>query len=123
MVTPNGRRAPRSWTGPGAAAVARPAPAGEVDGPHGFGQVGCVYTAQGFEFDYVGVIFGPDLVYRPMKGWVGQREESQDRVVRRLHAEMAEHGLVGGLLLAARYQHLDRADRQASHRPERTLTT
>ena len=49
----------------------------------GIDQVGCVYTAQGFEFDYVGVIFGPDLVYRPMEGWVGQRDQSQDRVVRR----------------------------------------
>lgn len=38
----------------------------------GIGQVGCVYTAQGFEFDYVGVIVGQDLVYRPMDGkWVG----------------------------------------------------
>jgi hypothetical protein len=34
----------------------------------GIDQVGCVYTAQGFEFDYVGVIFGPDFVYRPMDG-------------------------------------------------------
>ncbi len=34
----------------------------------GIEQFGCVYTAQGFEFDYVGVIFGPDLVYRPI-GW------------------------------------------------------
>ncbi|MEW5990814.1 MAG: DNA/RNA helicase domain-containing protein [Chloroflexota bacterium] len=50
----------------------------------GIDQVGCVYTAQGFEFDYVGVIFGPDLVYRPMDGgWVGQRHESCDRIVRR----------------------------------------
>ena len=32
--------------------------------PTGIDQVGCVYTAQGFEFDYVGVIFGRDLVYR-----------------------------------------------------------
>ena len=32
----------------------------------GIDQVGCVYTAQGFEFDYVGVIVGPDLVYRSM---------------------------------------------------------
>lgn len=30
----------------------------------GFGQIGCVYTAQGFEYDWNGVIFGPDLVYR-----------------------------------------------------------
>jgi hypothetical protein len=52
--------------------------------PNGINQVGCVYTAQGFEFDYVGVIFGPDLVYRPMEGgWVGQPKESFDRVVSR----------------------------------------
>ena len=52
--------------------------------PTGINQVGCVYTAQGFEFDYVGVIFGADLVYRPTEGgWVGQPDQSQDRVVRR----------------------------------------
>lgn len=49
----------------------------------GIDQIGCVYTAQGFKFDSVGVIFGPDLVYRPLESWVGQREESQDRVARR----------------------------------------
>ena len=50
----------------------------------GIVQLGRVYTAQGFEFDYVGVIVGPDLVYRPMDGgWVGQPEQSHDRVVRR----------------------------------------
>jgi hypothetical protein len=52
--------------------------------PEGINQVGCVYTAQGFEFDYVGVIVGPDLVYRPTDGgWIGQREESRDRIVSR----------------------------------------
>lgn len=30
----------------------------------GFDQVGCVYTAQGFEYDRSGVILGPDLVFR-----------------------------------------------------------
>ncbi|WP_307832712.1 DUF2075 domain-containing protein [Planomonospora sp. ID91781] len=30
----------------------------------GFDQVGCIYTAQGFEFDWAGVIIGPDLVAR-----------------------------------------------------------
>jgi hypothetical protein len=30
----------------------------------GFGQVGCIYTAQGFEYDYGGVIIGADLVWR-----------------------------------------------------------
>jgi DUF2075 family protein len=49
----------------------------------GINQVGCVYTAQGFEFDYVGVIWGKDLVYRPGRGWVGQSEFSEDSVVKR----------------------------------------
>jgi phage repressor protein C with HTH and peptisase S24 domain len=49
----------------------------------GVDQIGCVYTAQGFEFDYTGVIVGPDLVYRHAKGWVGQREHSFDTVVKR----------------------------------------
>ena len=30
----------------------------------GFGQVGCVYTAQGFEYDWSGVILALDLVWR-----------------------------------------------------------
>lgn len=30
----------------------------------GIDQVGCVYTAQGFEYDWNGVILGPDLVWR-----------------------------------------------------------
>jgi DUF2075 family protein len=55
--------------------------------PSGIDQVGCVYTAQGFEFDYVGVIIGRDLVYRPRTGWVGQPEYSHDSVVRRARGE------------------------------------
>ena len=40
--------------------------------PGGIDQVGCIYTAQGFEFDYVGVIFGKDLLYRfDRQDWVG----------------------------------------------------
>lgn len=31
--------------------------------PAGFGQVGCVYTAQGFEYPWNGVILGRDLVW------------------------------------------------------------
>lgn len=50
----------------------------------GLNQVGCVYTAQGFEFDYVGVIFGKDLVYDlDRQEWVGVREESHDSEVKR----------------------------------------
>jgi DUF2075 family protein len=52
--------------------------------PAGLEQVGCVYTAQGFEFDYAGVIWGSDLVYDPDKGtWIGQKEHSKDTVVSR----------------------------------------
>jgi len=51
--------------------------------PAGIDQVGCIYTAQGFEFDHVGVIFGRDLVYRPREGWVGQIEHSHDSQIRR----------------------------------------
>ena len=46
--------------------------------PSGMNQIGTVYTAQGFEFDYVGVIFGDDLVYRNGT-WVGQPWKSYDR--------------------------------------------
>lgn len=52
--------------------------------PRGINQVGCVYTAQGFEFDYVGVIWGPDLVYDLDRGaWRGQKEKSCDSVVKK----------------------------------------
>ena len=52
--------------------------------PNGFHQVGCIYTAQGFEFDYVGVIFGNDLAYDLDSGkWLGNRQNSFDSVVKR----------------------------------------
>jgi DUF2075 family protein len=51
--------------------------------PNGIGQVGCVYTTQGFEFDYIGVIIGKDLIYRSDTGWMGVKEESQDSMVKR----------------------------------------
>jgi DUF2075 family protein len=50
--------------------------------PAGFGQVGCVYTAQGFEYDWSGVIMGPDLVWRDDR-WVAQPHRSFDSQVKR----------------------------------------
>ena len=51
--------------------------------PNGIDQVGCVYTAQGFEFDYVGVIFGNDLIYNfDEQTWKGIKANSKDPVVR-----------------------------------------
>ena len=52
--------------------------------PAGFSQVGCIYTAQGFEYDYGGVMLGRDLVWRNDM-WVAQPSESRDPVVK--HAE------------------------------------
>ena len=52
--------------------------------PGGMEQIGCVYTAQGFEFDYAGVIIGPDLVYRfDEGGWKGDKTQSKDHTVKR----------------------------------------
>jgi DUF2075 family protein/phage repressor protein C with HTH and peptisase S24 domain len=52
--------------------------------PNGINQVGCIYTAQGFEFDYAGVIFGEDLVYDfDKQEWVGDPSNSSDSVVKR----------------------------------------
>jgi DUF2075 family protein len=52
--------------------------------PGGINQVGCIYTAQGFEFDYVGVIFGRDLRWDPgSDSWIGDRSESFDSIVKR----------------------------------------
>ena len=38
--------------------------------PKSFEQVGCIHTAQGLEFDYVGVIIGQDLRYDPIAGTI-----------------------------------------------------
>lgn len=59
--------------------------------PGGIDQVGCVYTAQGFEFDYVGVIFGRDLRYDwEGRGWSGHPEDSCDEPVRRSKERFTE---------------------------------
>jgi hypothetical protein len=60
--------------------------------PAGFAQVGCVYTAQGFEYDYAGVIFGPDLVWRN-GGWVAQPRASHDSAVKRAAPEEFERAI------------------------------
>jgi hypothetical protein len=80
--------------------------------PAGFGQVGCVYTAQGFEYDWNGVILGPDLVWRSGR-WVSRREFNKDpdfrsrasvddatfdRLVRHVYKVLLTRGMVGTLL-------------------------
>jgi DUF2075 family protein len=52
--------------------------------PNGVNQIGSIYTIQGFEFEYVGVIVGPDLVYNfENQTWIALREKSADSVVKK----------------------------------------
>ena len=80
--------------------------------PAGFGQVGCVYTAQGFEYDWNGVIIGPDLVWRGDR-WVTNRTRSKDpafkkstpdtdvdRLIRNTYKVLLTRGMVGTVLYA-----------------------
>ena len=78
----------------------------------GFEQVGCVYTAQGFEYDWNGVLLGPDLVWREDR-WVTQRSASKDpdfrntkkvsdaevdRLIRNVYKVLLTRGMLGTLL-------------------------
>lgn len=88
---------------------APPAPLWATD-KAGFGQVGCVYTAQGFEYDWSGVIMGPDLVWRTDR-WVVDRAASKDpsftkatpddhidRLVRNTYKVLLTRGMVGTII-------------------------
>ncbi len=77
--------------------------------PAGFGQVGCVYTAQGFEYDWSGVILGEDLVWRGDR-WVAQPGKSFDtqvkqaeltdfdRAVRNTYKVLLTRGMLGSVV-------------------------
>ncbi len=77
----------RPWNAkPDAARLAKGIPKASLWAHHpgGVNQIGCIYTAQGFEFDYVGVIFGKDLHYKfAQQEWVSDRNQSHDTVVKR----------------------------------------
>ncbi len=88
---------------------APPAPLWATD-PAGFGQVGCVYTAQGFEYDWSGVIMGPDLVWRTDR-WVVDRTASKDpsftkatpdkdidRLIRNTYKVLLTRGMIGTII-------------------------
>ena len=58
----------------------------------GMEQIGTVYTSQGFEFDYIGVIFGRDLVWdKNTNSWHAKPENSYDNMVKRRNDEFAQH--------------------------------
>ncbi|WP_445026644.1 DNA/RNA helicase domain-containing protein [Streptomyces sp. SAS_270] len=101
----------RPWNVFGERAVAGAPPAALwATDPAGFGQVGCVYTAQGFEYDWSGVILGPDLVWRDDR-WVVDRAASKDpvfkkstpeadvdRLIRNTYKVLLTRGMVGTVL-------------------------
>ena len=58
----------------------------------GMEQVGTVYTVQGFEFDYIGVIFGNDLVWdKKNKKWEARPENSYDTMVKKNNPNLVNH--------------------------------
>jgi len=70
----------------------------------GFGQVGSIYTAQGFEYDYGGVIMGADLVWRGdqwQSNAVANRDpglrnaDNFDDLVRNTYKILLTRGLLG----------------------------
>lgn len=78
----------------------------------GFEQVGCVYTAQGFEYDWSGVLLGPDLVWRTDR-WVVVRSANKDpdfrnrakvsddefeRLVRNVYKVLLTRGMIGTVI-------------------------
>ena len=60
--------------------------------PEGIRQVGCIYTAQGFEFDYVGVIIGNDLcVDRSGERLSADIDATKDPMLRRSPENFEKH--------------------------------
>ncbi|WP_245740305.1 DUF2075 domain-containing protein [Nonomuraea maritima] len=99
----------RPWNVKGDRAVGdAPASALWASSPGGFEQVGCVYTAQGFEYDWNGVILGPDLVHRdgrlvtvrsaskdPALMRKGVSDEQADQLIRNTYKVLLTRGMMG----------------------------
>jgi len=58
----------------------------------GMEQVGTVYTAQAFEYDYIGVIVGNDLVWDlTTSEWKSVPEHSHDTQIKRKNPKLVQH--------------------------------
>jgi DUF2075 family protein len=98
--------------------------------PHSVAQVGCIHTCQGLEVDYVGVIVGPDLLFRDgrlttrvagrsrhdrsVRGWKklaavdpGGTAERLDRVIRNTYRTLMTRGMKGCFVYCTDAQTLD----------------
>ncbi|MFK4071661.1 DNA/RNA helicase domain-containing protein [Streptomyces sp. NPDC029674] len=102
--------------------------------PAGFGQIGCVYTAQGFEYDWSGVIIGPDLVWRGDR-WVTDRTASKDpvfkrstpdadveRLIRNTYKVLLTRGMVGTVLYSTDRETQERLRELVGARPRAAVT-
>lgn len=59
--------------------------------PRAVTQIGSIYTIQGFDFDYVGVIIGKDIMYNfDTQKWDGHPENSADSIVKRSGEKFTE---------------------------------
>jgi uncharacterized protein len=104
----------RPWNAKGDRSVGSAPPSAlwaTLDG--GFDQVGCVYTAQGFEYDWNGVIVGPDLIYRdgqlvtvrsaskdPALVRGGVNEAQADQLIRNTYKVLLTRGMMGTVLFS-----------------------
>ncbi|MBT3154247.1 DUF2075 domain-containing protein [Streptomyces sp. CHD11] len=103
--------------------------------PAGFGQVGCVYTAQGFEYDWSGVIIGPDLLWRGDR-WVTDRTASKDpvfkrstpdadvdRLIRNTYKVLLTRGMVGTIVWSTDAETLEKLRELAGERSGQRVPT
>lgn len=73
--------------------------------PKGVNQVGCIYTAQGFEVDYIGVIMARDITYDPVrrrivavKGYthsVNDNDRNFDELIKNIYRVLLSRGKCG----------------------------
>ncbi|MFI2758567.1 DNA/RNA helicase domain-containing protein [Streptomyces echinatus] len=101
----------------------------------GFGQVGCVYTAQGFEYDWSGVIIGPDLLWRDGR-WITDRAASKDpvfkkatpdadvdRLIRNTYKVLLTRGMIGTIVYSTDPETRQRLRELAGGRLEQRAST
>ena len=92
--------------------------------PHSVEQVGCIHTCQGLEVDYVGVIVGPDLLFRggklvtrvegrsrydrSVRGWRGLARQDPtgtaarlDQIIRNTYRTLMTRGMKGCYVFCA----------------------
>ena len=104
--------------------------------PGGVDQVGCVYTAQGFEYDWSAVIIGPDLLWREGR-FVSERSANRDpdlrnrtrvndqefdHLVRNVYKVLLTRGVRGTIIYSTDAQTREALDALISSRPGRPVS-